>query len=219
MEYYEAYDERYKTMHEKGLAWEKEEPSPVIIDTMRKYNITKHLKLLEIGCGEGRDAGFLQIVGYDVLGTDVSPEAIEYCKKKFNTDKFKVVDAVKDKADDLYDFIYSIATIHMLVKKEDRMAYLNYVHDSLNETGIALICSMGNGRDQKETDINEAFNIVDREHNGSIVKVAQTSLRMVDTVTLMKECKEAKLTVLDSGIVTNTPGFNSMIYVVVKRGE
>ena len=37
--------------------------------------------ILELGCGEGRDAIHLLCQGYRVLATDISPEAIAYCRR------------------------------------------------------------------------------------------------------------------------------------------
>ena len=39
-------------------------------------------KVLDIGCGAGRHSLYLQEQGLDVLGTDVSPLAIEVCRKR-----------------------------------------------------------------------------------------------------------------------------------------
>ena len=39
-------------------------------------------RVLDVGCGAGRHAIYLQNKGFDVLGTDISPLAIEVCKKR-----------------------------------------------------------------------------------------------------------------------------------------
>jgi len=39
-------------------------------------------RVLDIGCGAGRHALYLQEMGFDVLGIDISPLAIEVCKQK-----------------------------------------------------------------------------------------------------------------------------------------
>lgn len=76
--YYKAYDDRYRQVHEKGLQWFDKAHSPILEETVRKY--VKPLdSILEIGCGEGRDAAFLLSHGYNVRATDVSSEAISFC--------------------------------------------------------------------------------------------------------------------------------------------
>ena len=76
--YYEAYDERYKQVHQKSLQWFSSLPSKIVEETITEYGISKISKILEIGCGEGRDAIYLMKNGYDLLATDVSPTAINY---------------------------------------------------------------------------------------------------------------------------------------------
>lgn len=57
--YYKAYDKRYKQVHEKKLSWSSNNRTEIIEKIINKYNITKDNKILEIGCGEGRDAIYL----------------------------------------------------------------------------------------------------------------------------------------------------------------
>ena len=74
--YYEAYDDRYRQIHEKNLAWFYSEPTAIVRQTIEKYSITTSHKLLELGCGEGRDAFPLLNADFDLLATDISPAAI-----------------------------------------------------------------------------------------------------------------------------------------------
>ena len=78
--YYEAYDERYKTAHEKGVSWSSENRTPIVLETIEKYISDCHTPMLEIGCGEGRDARAVLEREYHLLATDISGEAIAYCK-------------------------------------------------------------------------------------------------------------------------------------------
>ena len=52
--YYEAYDERYKTVHSVGELWFGEYPSPIVSEIITKYGIKKENGILEIGCGYPR---------------------------------------------------------------------------------------------------------------------------------------------------------------------
>ena len=79
--YYEAYDKRYKQIHDIGLSWFPNNNTKLIEDIINKYHLEKE-NMLEIGCGEGRDARYLLNKGYNVLATDISNEAINYCKEK-----------------------------------------------------------------------------------------------------------------------------------------
>ena len=69
--YYEAYDKRYKQVHSKGLAWSTSTNTKIVEEIINKYHLEKS-KILEIGCGEGRDARYLLNKNYNVIATDIS---------------------------------------------------------------------------------------------------------------------------------------------------
>ena len=103
---------------------------------------------MEIGCGEGRDAIFLLNKNYNIVAIDYSNTAIEKCKElseyKYDN-KFKQFDILNDKLDEKYDFIYSIAVIHMFVTEDHRNKFYKFIYEHLKQNGIALIVSMGDG--------------------------------------------------------------------------
>ena len=105
--YYAAYDERYKTVHTQGVSWSSDKNSPIVMEIINKYGITPEQQLLEIGCGEGRDSKTVLEAGYDLLATDISNEAIEYCKKQMPDyeKRFNILDCLSDKLDKQFDFI------------------------------------------------------------------------------------------------------------------
>ena len=37
--YYEAYEDRYKTAHEKGVSWSSSQGTPIVLETIRKYKL------------------------------------------------------------------------------------------------------------------------------------------------------------------------------------
>ena len=78
------------------------------------------------------------------MATDVSEEAIAYCKTTMPqyANHFSVLDCLSDKVGVKFDFIYAIAVIHMLVLDEDRNGFYQFVYDHLSTKGIALICSI-----------------------------------------------------------------------------
>ena len=63
-EYYKAYEDRYKTIHQKGASWFSNTPTPIVMELLEKYGISLSSPILEIGCGEGRDAKALLEKGY-----------------------------------------------------------------------------------------------------------------------------------------------------------
>lgn len=97
--YYKAYEERYSEVHRNGILWEDINPTGEVLDTILKYNISKNNKILELGCGEGRDAIYLLNKGYNLLAVDYSKSAILKCNQLTNDeykDNFKQFDIIED---------------------------------------------------------------------------------------------------------------------------
>ncbi|MDF2588516.1 MAG: hypothetical protein K0S41_2357 [Anaerocolumna sp.] len=219
--YYEAYDDRYKQVHKESLTWFSDNNSKIVIDTINHYFDNHNINILEIGCGEGRDAKYLLNKGFNVLATDISPAAIDFCKKNHpeQEDCYQVLNCLTDRLQDKFDFIYAISVIHMLVQDEDRQSFYKFIYDQLNESGIALICSIGDGMEERKTDISQAFNLQKRIHEATRKEllIASTSCRMVSFETLFKEISENNLTMLDSGITSIQPDFPTIMYITIKK--
>ena len=220
-EYYKAYEERYKAAHQKGVSWSSDKHSPIVMKIIRKYGITPNHQLLEIGCGEGRDSRTVLNSGYSLMATDISEEAVNYCKKAMPEyeKNFSVLDCLSDDLDEVFDFIYGIAVVHMLVPDKDRDGFYQFIYRHLKEDGIALICTMGDGDVEMQSDIQRAYELQEREHESGKMMVAGTSCRMVSFKTLEGELKRNNLDIVESGITSALPDFNSLMYVVVKRGN
>lgn len=219
--YYEAYDDRYRQVHSENLRWFMEDPSQIVSDVIAEFGISKTDKLLEIGCGEGRDARFLLENGYDLLATDISAEAIAYCRKEMPRyrENFQVLNCLADRLDGKFDFIYAVAVIHMLVLNEDRNGFYRFVREHLKENGIALICTMGDGIMERESDISNAFDLQERLHeeSGQTVCIAGTSYRAVSFENFRRELAENSLLILKEGLTEVVPDYGEMMYAVVKR--
>lgn len=217
--YYEAYDERYKAVHQKKLRWMGYAPSDIVFEIIKKYGISAEDTVLEIGCGEGRDSIYLLENGYNLLATDVSPEAVNYCKAQYKefSDRFSTLDAVSGTLNKKFDYIYSVAVIHMLVEDEDRKAFYSFIKEHLTENGIALICSMGDGKIERKTDVRVAFDLGERVCEGETVLVAETSCRIVTFQTFENELKETGFEIMEQGFTSVENHFPVMMYAVVKR--
>ncbi len=216
--YYEAYEERYKTAHAHGTSWETDVTTPIVAETLEAFGIQRNCHLLEIGCGEGRDARAVLNGGYDLLATDISEEAIAYCQKRMPeyASHFRVMNCLSDPLDVKFDFIYAIAVIHMLVPEEDRQEFYHFIRSHLQENGIALICTMGDGAFEMQSDISSAFTLQERNHQSGKMMVAGTSCRMVSWDTFEKEIARSGLTVVKKGMASALPNFDRLMYAVVK---
>ena len=221
--YYEAYDDRYKQVHEQKLCWFAMEPTKIVLQIINRYAVSKENALLEIGCGEGRDANYLLEKGYDLTAVDVSREAIDHCRRENpkHASCFRVLDCVKGTIERKFDFIFAVAVIHMLVEDEDRNGFYRFIRDSLSGKGIALICSMGDGKLESGSDITKAFALEKRIHESSGIElqIARTSYRAVSFDTFLGELDRNSLAVLEHGITREEPDYPQMMYAVVKASE
>ena len=219
--YYEAYDDRYRQVHGADLQWFADSPSPIVGEILERCKIEG--KILEIGCGEGRDAKYLLDRGYDVLATDVSPAAVDYARKRFPqyAERFRVLDCLTGSAGEKFDFIYAVAVVHMLVPDADRDGFYRFIREHLTDGGAALICTMGNGEWERQSDISKAFDLQERTHelSGRAVQVAGTSCRMVCWEMFLGELDRNGLRVLEQGLTSVEPDFPQMMYALVEKAK
>lgn len=216
--YYTAYEDRYRVAHEMGVRWSGTQGTPIVADTLVKYGVPREGDLLEIGCGEGRDARVLLDKGYALLATDVSAEAVHYCRKNLpqHADRFSKLDCLTEEIAQKFDFIYAVAVVHMLVPDEDRDGFYRFIRRHLKPDGLALVCSMGDGESEWHTDISTAFTLQKRNHESGPMWVAGTSCRMVSFRTLEDEIRRNGLEIVESGLTGSLPDFDSLLYAVVR---
>ena len=94
--------------------------------------------ILEVGCGNGRDAKFLASQGHLVTGLDRSGEAIELCKKLYSVESleffFGTITDIAKINKKKYSLIYSRFVIHAMSLNEE-IKTLNMSHKLLNKYG------------------------------------------------------------------------------------
>ena len=73
--------------------------------------------LLELGCGPGTDINNLQ-KKYTVMGSDLSDEFLQRCKKRFTDIPFVKLDAVTININKTFDCIFSNKVLHHLTLEE-----------------------------------------------------------------------------------------------------
>lgn len=101
----------------------------------------KNSKLLEIGCGSGRDASFLTEKGFNVIAIDGSKNMIGEAKKNHPELSNKIFYKILPhdlNFDIKFDGIYSIATL-MHLSKYDLEKTILKIYDLLNPTGKILV--------------------------------------------------------------------------------
>ncbi len=108
------YDRKYEA---EGYYWGLK-PNPVCYDIMKIMPPIKPYRVLDMGCGEGKDAVFFAKCGYAVTAFDVSEQGIEKAKRlaahnQVNIRFFKA-DIFDYRPDTDYDIIFSSGTLHFV---------------------------------------------------------------------------------------------------------
>lgn len=112
------YDKRYNTQeYYWGLT-----PNRICYDIMKLIPPIKPYRVLDIGCGEGKDAVFFAKCGYAVTAFDVSEQGIEKAKRlaehnKVDLKLFKA-DLFDYRPDTEYDIIFSSGVLHFIAQTQ-----------------------------------------------------------------------------------------------------
>ncbi len=102
----------------------------------------KGKKILDVGCGIGRDAKYFSEQGYSITGIDLTPEFIDIAKKNVPSGHFYIADMRKMIfMDDYFDGIWSMASILHIPKKEANKTHFEVgkkVRQTIKELGGAM---------------------------------------------------------------------------------
>lgn len=98
----------------------------------------KYARVLEIGCGDGRDAVEIVKMAAWYEGFDISKELIRIAKSRLPDAKFTVADAADFPYPPNLDIIFAFASL-LHLDSEEVSAVLQKAHDSLNPGGIFYI--------------------------------------------------------------------------------
>ncbi|MEE9524980.1 MAG: class I SAM-dependent methyltransferase [Candidatus Woesearchaeota archaeon] len=103
-------------------------------------------KILDVGCGPGRDAKLFSEKGFNVTGIDLSESMLRIAKKIAPKAKFKIMDLRKlDFEDKSFDVIWFVASL-LHIKKKDARRTLNEMYRVLKPEGVmALSVKKGKG--------------------------------------------------------------------------
>ncbi|KAF2519282.1 methyltransferase domain-containing protein [Flavobacterium salilacus subsp. salilacus] len=111
------------------------------MDTLTNYlNLPENAKILDLACGKGRHSIYLNELGYDVTGADLSENSIA-AASKFSNEKlhFKVHD-MREPFEEKFDAIFNLFTsFGYFENDEDNFTTLKAIHNSLSEYGFAVI--------------------------------------------------------------------------------
>ncbi len=132
------YDEDYR---KEEYFWGVE-PNRYCYKVLEMMPPVRPLKLLDIGCGEGKDAVFFARCGYDVSAFDISEAGLE--KTRRLADKARVslrvfrADIWDYRLEETVDILYSSGVLHY-IKPELRDEIMRNYKAHVNENGLAAL--------------------------------------------------------------------------------
>lgn len=154
---------RFDDAYKSGTApWVIGEPQPAILELERSGEI--HSKVLDVGCGTGEHTILLTRLGYDVLGVDAAPTAIEQAFENAATKgvdaRFEVADAMR-LGGEAYSTIIDSALFHIF-DDADRPRYVASLRAACQPGGVVHVLALsdkgrGFGPEVSEAVIREAF--------------------------------------------------------------
>lgn len=100
--------------------------------------IPDNSKVLDVGCGNGKNMTYIKNKSINVIGVDFSEKLLEICEKKLlNVVKADVRNLPFD--DDTFDYVISIAVIHHLSTEKYRQKSINEMLRVCKSNGKVLI--------------------------------------------------------------------------------
>lgn len=113
----------------------------IFMDNLTQYlNLPQKAKVLDLACGKGRHAIYLNKLGFDVLGADLSENSIAEANRNANeTLHFQVHDMRLPFAEK-FDAVFNLFTsFGYFENDDDNLVTLKAMKDSLSEYGFAVI--------------------------------------------------------------------------------
>ena len=113
----------------------------VFMDNITHYlNLPAEAKILDLACGKGRHSIYLNELGYDVTGADLSENSIAEASKNANEKlHFKVHD-MRMPFEQKFDAIFNLFTSFGYFENDaDNLTTLKAIQESLTEYGFAVI--------------------------------------------------------------------------------
>ncbi|WP_299129223.1 methyltransferase domain-containing protein [uncultured Winogradskyella sp.] len=182
------------------------------MDNLTNYlNIPEGGKILDLACGKGRHSVYLNTLGYNVTGVDLSEQSITYAKQFANdTLRFNVHDMTKPYPD-TFDAVFNLFTSFGYFENEDcNLQTITSIKAELNEFGFGVIDFMNSNfvienlvAENTKTIDGIAFNQKRRVVDGYIVK--DISFKIDDENYKFQERVKA-LTLEDFNVLFNKAG-------------
>jgi SAM-dependent methyltransferase len=117
------------------------EEAQLFMDNLTNYlNLPEDAKILDLACGKGRHSVYLNQLGYDVTGADLSKHSIEAAQKYSNDTLHFEVHDMREPFEQKFDAIFNLFTSFGYFENEsDNVTTLKAICESLSEYGFGVI--------------------------------------------------------------------------------
>ena len=124
------------------LPWDTGQPEPLLVEFVSSGGVAPG-RTLEVGAGTGTNAIWLAERGFDVLGVDVSPLAVEKARAKINGSDLRCGFATLDflaapNPEVQFDFAFDRGCFHVFDEPEERSHFAECVAAALKPGGLWL---------------------------------------------------------------------------------
>ena len=118
-----------------------DEEAQAFMDNITHYlNMPENGTILDLACGKGRHSIYLNKLGYNVTGVDLSENSIAIAKESSNeTLQFKTHD-MREPMNETFDAVFNLFTsFGYFDSHEDNIKTLKAIKESINEYGFGVI--------------------------------------------------------------------------------
>ena len=120
-------------------------PFKEFVDFFNKYS-REEARVLDLGCGQGRDALFIARMGHHVLGVDISNTGVLQMLEDAERESLKILgltaDVVEYVPEGGYDVVLLDRVLHMFKHDHERIKILEKVSIATNSGGYILIADI-----------------------------------------------------------------------------
>jgi tellurite methyltransferase len=120
------YDEKYD---QDSYYWGIQ-PSSSCLEVIKRMPAARHIKVLDLGCGEGRNAVFFARHGYDVSAFDSSAKGVQKTQKLAEKAAVKInvfQDDINDfRLNEKFDVIFAVGVLHYIRPEVRADVFQNY---------------------------------------------------------------------------------------------
>lgn len=123
----------------RPLPWDTGTPDPMLVEMIESHAIEPG-RTLEVGCGTGTNAIYLAQQGFEVVGVDISPLAVESARAKANGRcRFETRDFLNEvPPGGPFQFVFDRGCFHTLDEAHERARFAVNVAAGLVDGGVWL---------------------------------------------------------------------------------